>query len=111
MTDSSVGARAYYMHIVLHDWTDADAIKILKNIAVAMDREYSRILVHELVLTPTKTHPLASASDLNMMACYSSGERTYQTWLKIFNAAGLDVVNVWSASASTESIIEARLID
>lgn len=42
-----------------------------------------------------------------MMMVLSSFERTEAVWRDIVAAAGLEVVKIWQALGSTESIIEA----
>ncbi|KKY22658.1 putative hydroxyindole o [Phaeomoniella chlamydospora] len=44
------GARAYYMHSVLHDWPDAACQQILAQITSAMDPGYSKLLINENVI-------------------------------------------------------------
>jgi hypothetical protein len=103
------GARAYFMHNVLHDWTDAKAADILANIAAAMEKGYSRLLIHESLVS--KVQPLArvTTSDITMMACLSAKERTEADWHNLIANNGLKVVKVWRAVQSVESIIEAEL--
>lgn len=48
------GARAYYLHSVLHDWSDDDCVKILQALKPAMKEGYSSVLINELVV-PVRT--------------------------------------------------------
>lgn len=41
----SVGARAYHLHSVLHDWDDASCLTSLRDIASAMEKGYSKLLI------------------------------------------------------------------
>ena len=101
-----IGATAYYLHTVLHDWPDARAVAILSHIAAAAEPNYSRILIHETVVTDIPSAP-DTTSDLQMMMALSSFERTESAWRDILAATGLDVVKIWRAPGSAESIIEA----
>lgn len=101
------GARAYFLHNVLHDWTDPEAIRILKNIAAAMEPGYSRILVHESLISTLNPSPRVTVSDITVMACLSAKERTEKEWARLFDEAGLRVVKIWRAVQAVESIIEA----
>jgi hypothetical protein len=101
------GARAYFLHNVLHDWTDPEAIRILKNIATAMEPGYSRILVHESLISTLNPSPRVTVSDITVMACLSAKERTEKEWARLFDEAGLRVVKIWRAVQAVESIIEA----
>ncbi|KAF1998877.1 S-adenosyl-L-methionine-dependent methyltransferase [Amniculicola lignicola CBS 123094] len=49
------GARAYFLHHILHDWSDKYCHLILKNIREAMTPGYSKLLIHNLVLPDTGT--------------------------------------------------------
>ncbi|KAG4432289.1 hypothetical protein IFR05_012237 [Cadophora sp. M221] len=48
------GARVYFMHNVLHDWTDELVSKILENVVGAMEKRYSRLLIHESLISSVK---------------------------------------------------------
>lgn len=90
----------------MHDWPDTRAIAILSNIAAAAEPKYSRVLIHETVITDTPS-VLDTTTDLHMMMVFSSFERTESTWRDIVAAAGLIVVKIWRLPGSAESIIEA----
>lgn len=102
-------ARAYYLHCVLHDWPDVKAVEILKNLSASMEKNYSRILLHENVITPEHAHPRASLSDIVMMMSFSAVERTEEMWHELVSQAGLKISKIWTAPESVESIIEIEL--
>ncbi|CZR66176.1 related to O-methyltransferase [Phialocephala subalpina] len=104
------GARAYFMHNVLHDWTDDLAVKINENIASAMEKGYSRLLIHESLISSAKPLARVTTSDLTMMACLSAKERTESECGQLVESAGLKVVKIWRPPLSVESIIEAELV-
>ncbi|KAH8647908.1 O-methyltransferase [Xylariales sp. PMI_506] len=103
------GARAYFMHNVLHDWTDEKAAEILRIVAAAMEKGYSSLLIHESLVSSVKPLARVTTSDLTMMACMSAKERTEADWRALISGAGLKVVKIWRAVQSVESIIEARV--
>lgn len=103
------GAGAYFMHNVLHDWTDDLAVKILKNVAAAMEKGHSKILVHESLISSMKPLARVTTSDITMMACLSAKERTEAEWRTIFEEAALKVIKIWRPAQSVESVIEAEL--
>lgn len=41
------------MHSVLHDWPDEQCRKILENLAPAMKRGFSKLLINEIVISDT----------------------------------------------------------
>ncbi|TPR01014.1 Transmembrane amino acid transporter family protein [Aspergillus niger] len=74
------GARAYYMHSVLHDWTDDDCRRILANIIPAMKRGHSKLLLNENVIPSTNAYWETTSLDIIMMADFASTERTEKQW-------------------------------
>lgn len=103
------GARAYYMRNIYHDWPDHSCVQIMKRIAEAMTRGYSKLLIFEWIL-PAKGVPLYPALlDMNMMALLNGRERTEEDWSELLNAAGLKIVQIHRVSVHEESLIEAEL--
>lgn len=74
------GARAYYMHSVLHDWPDEVCTQILGRIAEVMKPGYSKILVNENVIPTRKAYWEATALGMVMLAGFSAKERTEADW-------------------------------
>ena len=104
------GAKVYFMHNVLHDWTDDLAVKIIENVAKGMEKGYSKLLIHESLVSSSKPLARVTASDLTMMACLSAKERSESEWRGLVTSAGLRVVKIWRPQHSVESIIEAELV-
>ncbi|KAI0840148.1 S-adenosyl-L-methionine-dependent methyltransferase [Hypoxylon sp. FL0890] len=105
-----MGAHVYYLHSVLHDWSDEHAISILKNIAGAMEKGYSKLLIHECMINNIKPSPRTTTSDLTMLACMTAAERTVKEWHDLIAAAGLKVVKIWKLPTAVEGVIEAELV-
>ncbi|KAJ5499348.1 Winged helix-turn-helix transcription repressor DNA-binding [Penicillium expansum] len=102
------GARAYYMHSVLHDWPDELCRKILANTVAAMRPGYSKVLVNENVIPDTEAYWETTSLDLIMMEI-GSGERTERQWHALLESAGLKIVKIWTAQRGVESLIECEL--
>ncbi|KAF9696734.1 hypothetical protein EKO04_005172 [Ascochyta lentis] len=104
-------ARAYYMHSVLHDWTDDVCKSILKQIAGAMKRGYSKLLINENVIPDRRADWQATALDMMMITLFASKERTFSDWSQLLETPelGLRIVRVWSVEHSQESLIECEL--
>ena len=98
------------MHSVLHDWPDERCLIILKNLKDAMQPGYSKILVCEAVLPDVGASWQHTSLDLFMMALASSQERTETQWRKLFHAAGLRVMGIWTKGTGNESLIELELL-
>ncbi|KAI1138907.1 S-adenosyl-L-methionine-dependent methyltransferase [Hypoxylon sp. FL0543] len=105
-----MGARAYLLHNVLHDWPDEQAISILRNIADAMEKGYSKLLIHESMVDDVKPSPRTTTSDLTMLACTTAAERTVKEWEDLLSAAGLKIVKIWKMPTAVDGVIEAELI-
>lgn len=103
------GARAYYMHSVLHDWPDHVCEKILARVKDAMKPGYSRLLINENVIPSTGAWWETSALDLTMMAILGATERTEGNWHDLIEKAGLKIVKIWSGGRGVESLIEVEL--
>ncbi|KZP03144.1 S-adenosyl-L-methionine-dependent methyltransferase [Athelia psychrophila] len=101
----------YYLRHIVHDWTDSDAILILKNVCAAMKPE-SRVLLHEEVLRSTDpTEPSMAPEplpanygagslpsyqvDLTMLNLFNSRERSLTEFRALGLAAGLEFVKLW----------------
>ncbi|KAG6000380.1 hypothetical protein E4U21_005543 [Claviceps maximensis] len=103
------GARAYFMHNVLHDWADDKATVILEKVARAMERGYSRLLIHESLISAVKPLARVTTSDITMMAALSAKERDENEWRTLIERAGLRIVKIWRREESVESVIEAEV--
>lgn len=103
------GARAYFMHSVLHDWPDETCLKILANITAAMKPGYSKLLINENVIPDTGAHWETTALDIMMLTLLSSRERTRENWEDLLGKGGLKIEKIWSARNGAESLIECVL--
>ncbi|KAL1604779.1 hypothetical protein SLS60_004319 [Paraconiothyrium brasiliense] len=79
----------YTMKWCLHDWSDEDALVILKNIRRAIKRgEHSRLIVLESVLKDGHMGRMARYGDLNMMIAVGGRERDEQQWRNLASQSG-----------------------
>ncbi|KAH6866914.1 S-adenosyl-L-methionine-dependent methyltransferase [Alternaria rosae] len=105
-------AKAYYMHSVLRDWPDDVCKSILKQVAGAMKKGYSKLLINENVIPDKGADWQATALDMMMITLFSSKERTYSQWSQLLESPelGLKIVRVWTVKHSQESLIECELV-
>ena len=111
VANTLIGAKAYYLHHILHDWPDEACRKILRNQMAAMKPGYSMILIDDAVL-PDRDCPSAfAAGDLNMMSILGAMERTRQQWTELLESVGLEIVCIWESPNRNQpdGIIEAVL--
>ncbi|KAK4240554.1 S-adenosyl-L-methionine-dependent methyltransferase [Achaetomium macrosporum] len=108
--EGRTGARVYFMHNVLHDWLDETARQILRTLATAMEPGYSRLLIHESLVSNERPLSRVTVSDLTMMACLAAAERSEDQWRELIASAGLRLVKIWRPVQSVESIIEVEVV-
>ena len=104
-----LGAKAYFMRNILHDWPDRACHEILSNTAAAMRKGYSKLLIDELVLPDTNVSPRGAFLDLSMMALETGAERSSRQWHDMLASVGLRIEKIWSTDAGLDSVIEAEL--
>ncbi|TFY65537.1 hypothetical protein EVG20_g5555 [Dentipellis fragilis] len=103
----------YYIRQVVHNWSDADCIVMLKNVRAVMGPS-SRILIHEFVLQPNFStsadvdiapkplspnfgygNSMSFMEDVSMFVGTNSGERTLDEFIQLGADAGLRFVKLW----------------
>jgi hypothetical protein len=101
------GADAYLMRVVIHDWNDEDALKILKNCRRAIPA-HGKLLLVESVLKPPNEPDLGKFNDLIMLVVAPGGrERTEAEFTDLLRKAGFALTRVIPATGIT-SIVESR---
>lgn len=99
------GADAYFLQRVLHDWDDANCVRILKACASAA-RRGSKILVSEAIIPSSNEPFIGKLSDLHMLVMTHGGrERTLEEYAELFARSGWAYTRVVSTD-SPYSIIE-----
>jgi len=81
-------ADAIVLSHVVHDWSDADAVRILANCRAALPRQ-GRIAVIESVIEPGDAPDFGKLLDLEMLALTTGRERTREQFDALFARAGL----------------------
>ncbi|WP_394830027.1 acetylserotonin O-methyltransferase [Pendulispora rubella] len=100
-------ADAYVLKSVIHDWSDEDAVRILKTVHKAA-KPGQTLLLFEAIVQPGNEPDDGKILDLFMMVMTSGGrERTEKEFATILNAAGFDLVRV-IPTQSNKSILESR---
>jgi len=94
------GGDAYILKQIIHDWSDPEAITVLRNCRDAMGND-GKILVVEKIVQDSEKVP---ASDLMMLVLVTGRERTEDEFRALFTAAGLTLSRI--ISAGSYSVIE-----
>ncbi|OBT66502.1 hypothetical protein VE03_03651 [Pseudogymnoascus sp. 23342-1-I1] len=102
------GAKIYYIRRCLHDWSDTDCVRILKNTASAMTPGVSRLLISEIVLPSTNADVEAMWMDMTMLTV-SGSERDGGHWSRLLAEAGLKMERTYHAPGTNYGAVEAYL--
>ena len=95
----------YLLKFILHDWTDAQCLQILRTIRAAA-KAGARLAICEMVLPEVaEPHP-GFLMDLNMLAQTGGRERTVAQYDSLLVPAGFKIAKV-TPTASPMSVIEA----
>lgn len=105
------GARAYFLHTVLHNHPDDKVKEILKSLRAAMRKDYSKILAYEETIRNEKPTELSCGMDLTMMAVFGTGSRAEAKWRDLFESVGLELVKTWAPSIGGQCLMEVVLRD
>lgn len=72
--------------------------------------DYSKLLIHELLVPETGADTFAAVYDLVMMAFQAGMERTESQWRQLIEKAGLKVVKFWQPpEPGADGIVEVML--
>jgi hypothetical protein len=100
------GADAYLMRHIIHDWADAEALVILRNIRRAI-RSDGRLLVVEGIVPKGNDPSFTKVLDLNMLVIPGGKERTEDEYRQLYEAAGFRLSSI-TPTKTDVSVIEGR---
>jgi hypothetical protein len=89
------GAKAYYLHNVLHDWNDEACRLIFQQIVPVLEKGYSKLLLNERVIPDSGASWEITSMDLTMMAMIAAQERTKRQWEELLGSAGFKIEGIW----------------
>ncbi len=96
------------MRHILHDYGDGVCVKILRNVAAAMTRADSRILVAEALMSnPPSAY---SAFKDQLMLSVAGKERTLDNFREVVEAAGLRISGIFPNDDKTHVVIECAKV-
>ncbi|KUI37414.1 hydroxyneurosporene methyltransferase [Mycobacterium sp. IS-1496] len=87
------GADAYVAKNVIHDWPDADALTILRNIRAAADVG-TTLLLAEFVIPEHHRAFVGNWTDMEMLMATAARERTEAEYRKLYRDAGFRLTRV-----------------
>lgn len=102
------GGDAYVLKHIIHDWDDAQAVRILRNVRSAATPGTAVLLI-EGVVPEGEGGPIVKWVDLEMLVINDGRERTESQYRRLFEESGFRMVGVVD-TASRFSVIEARAV-
>ena len=102
------GADAYLLKHILHDWSDEDCLRILKNI-YAVAEPGTKLLIIDAVIGARNEHDFAKILDIQMLVHLRGKERTQAEWKELLHAAGFRLAGV-VPTPSFAHVVEAEPI-
>jgi hypothetical protein len=102
------GYDTYVMSMILHDWDDDSARRILANIAAAAEAG-ARVVALELVVPPGDAPHMSKMIDLTMLGMLTGKERTAIELRALVESAGLSFRGI-TPTPTPLSFIEAEVV-
>lgn len=102
------GGDLYVMKNIIHDWSDAESLIILRNIRTAI-ADGGRLILLEMVLPERASSFIGHMLDLEMLLMVSGKERTRAEYAQLLRQAGFRLTRV-IPTVSPISVIEAHAI-
>jgi C-methyltransferase len=100
------GGDAYILKNIIHDWSDAQAVQILRNVRKAAGPRATVLLVELVIPKHDRDFP-GKWVDLEMLLNLGARERTAAEYRDLLSQAGLRMTRVVQ-TASPLSVVEAR---
>ncbi|KAI1498129.1 hypothetical protein F5X99DRAFT_412406 [Biscogniauxia marginata] len=109
---STMGAKFYYFRNVFHNWSDAKASEILRNLAPAMEPGYSALLIADYILPTEGAQLQGPVEDILMMWTCNALERTSKHYEALLSPEelALNITNISYVGSSEEDIIKVEKV-
>lgn len=100
------GGDLYLLKSIIHNWSDEEAMAILRKCRQAMP-PYGRMLIAERIVPPEGSPSEAKLFDINMLVTVGGQERTAAEYIALLGAAGLAMTRIIHTKSHL-SLIEAE---
>ncbi len=101
------GGDIYLLKHIIHDWDDAAALAILRNVRRAMTSPVATVIVLDAVIAPGAEPDFAKFLDIEMLALPGGRERSEPEFRALLAGAGLRLTRVVPTTAPM-SVLEAH---
>lgn len=105
-TDTLPAADVYVLMEIIHDWSDADAVRILSNIRRSAPDD-AVVLIIETVLDDERPQDPGRTLDIVMLALTGGRERTAAQYTSLLDRAGFEFLGVIATGGGVQ-LVEAR---
>lgn len=89
-----VGADAYILRSIIHDWSDEESIKILQHCRQGILDHGKIILIENVIKTDSESDPFLNFVDLEMAVLLTGKERTEAEFRELFEKAGFKLSKI-----------------
>ena len=101
-------ASLYALGKILHDWSDARCLELLRRVRAALEPG-GAVLIVEMLLDEDRCGPAGAAmQSLNMLVCTEGRERTESEYRALLEAAGFTLVEARRTGAPLDAILARR---
>jgi hypothetical protein len=109
LTDALPSADLHILKLILHDWPDAAAVKILHAVRRAA-RNGGKLLIIESLMREAPDHQAAHIMDISMLALVNGRERTLQQFQQMLSDTGFRFVRMIPTVMPIAQIVEAEAV-
>jgi hypothetical protein len=109
LTDALPSADLHILKLILHDWPDAVAAKILHAVRRAA-RNGGKLLIIESLMREASGYQAAHIMDISMLALVNGRERTLQQFKQMLSDSGFRFVRVIPTVIPIAQIVEAEAV-
>jgi hypothetical protein len=105
-SDIPPGADAYVLKHIVHDWSDDEALQILRNVRTAAPTGAALLLVETVIPEDTRDF-IGKFADIGMLVFNDGRERTAKEYQQLLDEAGFEMTQIFDTETEF-SLIEAR---
>jgi C-methyltransferase len=109
LTDSLPSADLHILKLILHDWPDQGAARILSAVRRAA-RMGGKVLVIEPLMSEAAGFHASNIMDVSMLALVGGRERTPRQFQQLFSESGFRFLRVIPTTSPVAQIVEAEAI-
>ena len=96
------------MRTCLHDWSDDESVRILRNVRSALEGQpRGRLVILEAVVSPGNEWDFGKLMDIEMLVNVGGQERTADEWERLLERSGFRLTGI-EPTMPPLSIIDAR---